>query len=144
MAHGKPYKRVTAALEPERYTAIPERQEVIITSGDGAGAITFSLVKDYSLDCRVADQRNWQCVGTDEPDSLPAAYFMADGELSHRESSRLGETGPDVIEYTAWCDWKQVSWHNDTSNKDDPPNFQRIVLPGLLSFVIYELTGCVL
>jgi hypothetical protein len=142
LAHGKPYKRVADALAPERYAAVPERQEVMITTGTGAGAITFSLVKDYSFDCRVADQRNWQCVGPDEPDSLPAAYFMADGELSHRESSRLGAKDEDLIEYATWCDWQQVSWHNETSDKDDPPGPRQPVLPLLLAGVVYWVTGC--
>jgi len=141
LAHGKPYKRVSAALAAERYTAVPERQEVLITRGTGEDALTFSLVKDYSLDCRVADQRNWQCVGPDEPDFLPEAYFMADGAVSHRESSRLGEKDDGVIMYTHWCDWQQVRWHNDTE-KDDPANLQRYGLPNPLSDIVYWLTGC--
>jgi hypothetical protein len=66
---------------------------------------------------------------------------MQNGELLHREYSRLGEKDDAVIDYTTWCDWKQVSWHNQTSDRDDPPNFQRGVLPGLLPDTCSENPG---
>jgi hypothetical protein len=139
LAHGKPYKRVVDALPPERYTAIPAQQDVVVTSG----ITTFSLVKDYSLECRVADQRNWQCVGPSDRDTIPEGYFMRDGELLHGKSRAVGENDHDVIVYTRWCDWQQVRWHNDTE-QDDPPGLQRYGLSNPLSDVVYWLTGCLL
>ena len=138
-AHGKRYKRFAVALGSERYTAVLERQDVMLTTGLGVS----SLTKDFHFVCRVADQRNWQCAGPWEPDVTTELYSMSDGELSHFERSRVEQLGDEAIQYTSWCNWKQVSWHDATSNKDDPPGPRKTVLPLPLAFVLYWLTGCV-
>jgi hypothetical protein len=138
-ARGKTHKRFAVALGWEQYTAVPEQQDVMLATGLGV----TSLTKDEHLECRVADQRNWQCVGSfDEPDFIPEGYFMRDGELSHSERSRLGDMGDEAIDYTRWCDWQQVSWHTATSDKDDTPASREPVLPLLLAGVVYWVTGC--
>src|SRR6516165_2527327 len=93
-ANGK-QQRVLDALPPERFVAVPAQQDVMST---GVG-FTYSLVKDFSFECRVADQRNWHCMGPSEPDFIPEGYFMADGELSHAERRLAGEHNNDYIQY---------------------------------------------
>jgi hypothetical protein len=135
-ARGKTHTRFVVALKWERYTVVPEQQDVMLTTSLGV----TSLTKDFHLECRVADQRNWECRAPLEDDFAPEAYAMRDGELSHSERSRVGEMD-EAINYTSWCDWKQVSWHDATSDKDDPPGPRETVLPEPFAAVVYWVTG---
>jgi hypothetical protein len=69
---------------------------------------------------------------------------MEDGELSHSKRSRLADLGDEAIQYTSWCHWKQLSWHDWTSDKDDPPGARQPVVPLPLAAAVYWVTGCVL
>jgi hypothetical protein len=141
--HGETRKRFAVALEPERFAAIPARQDVMLTWGRGGGSTTFSLTQDFQFECRVADQRDWRCTGPAEPGFYAEVYLMGDGEPSHSEKRPFGGGLPSAIHYTSWCDWKQVTWHNDTSNTDDPPGHREHVLPAPLLMIVYWMTGCI-
>ena len=64
---GETRKRFAVALQPERFAAIPARQDVMLTRGLGGGSTTFSLTQDFQFECRVADRRDWRCTGPAEP-----------------------------------------------------------------------------
>jgi hypothetical protein len=87
-------------------------------------------------------ERDWRCTGPAEPGFYAEVYLMGDGEPSHSEKRPFGGGLPSAIHYTSWCDWKQVTWHNDTSNTDDPPGHREHVLPAPLLMIVYWMTGC--
>ncbi len=132
---GHTYKARQVMLPTETYTAVPERQDVVVQTG--------SLVTSFTnegYECAVANARNWRCQR--KSDGFGEAYAMSDGDLSHYDPNSSPSSGTFTF-YTTYCHSWQIALHNSGLNHDEKPSTDGTA-PSTASMALFWLTGCLL